>query len=575
VSAQTGSPTVPPAPPSSRRLERARLRVARLSRDPNPVWMRELRQSARLTRTPVILAVVTAVMTLLMASIGGIVSISAEPATVGVALFHTFFSLAFFVVTWVAPAVAASTIASERGGRTWEALLLTGIGSGAIARGKFLAALTYIALYLVMLAPVGALSFVFGGVTAIEVITAFALLALFAGLSVAFGLSISSALHSPAVAIVVTLLVAVPLSILGYVLLGPVLSVAAHAQWPSVPSGPPVWMPTAFARADFGAEYFLYLVVLPLGAAIVPAWFFYAVTAANMGSPSDDRSSGLRRWMLATIPLTAAASLAPMFGVRSGDAWGAAVLGMTAMGCALLFVVFVAAGEPLGPSRRVLVQWERTGAGAARRFLGPGVMRATSLVLVLGTVVLAGQTAAAFAWVTLVDGGSSSLEAHQASVVTWGAYLIGFSWFCAGFMAFARARAKAALVPRLLLSAAIAVALVGPWVVMSIAGVVTDDRTAARVFAAPSPTFVPFVVFDRVDSEPELAFAAVVCAVGWGMLGLALTSAAAMRTRRVLSAHRAALARVESMLADDEAAFDGEVPPPSVPGTLSDTGAVT
>jgi len=574
VSAQTGSPALPPPAPSSRRLERARIGLARFSHDPNPVWMRELRQSARLTRTPVILAILTATMTLLMASIGGIVSISAEPATVGVALFQTFFSVAFFGVTWCAPAIAASTIASERGGRTWEALFLTGIGAGTIARGKFLAALTYVGLYLVMLAPVGALAFVFGGVTAIEVVSAFALLILFAALSVAFGLSVASALHGPAVAIVVTLLVAVPLSILGFLTLGPLLSVAAHELWPAVPAGPPVWLPTAFARADFGLDYALYLLLIPLGAAAIPAWFFYAVTAANMGSPSDDRSSGLRRWMLVTIPLTAAASLTPLF-ASSDDAWAAAAWGMAATACTLLFITFVAAGEPLGPSRRVLVHWERARAGVWRRLLGPGVMQATRLILLLGTVALAAQTVVAAVWIQLVATSTVDLDEDLARVGTWGLYLIGFSAFCAGLMAFTRARAKAALVPRLLLGGAIFAAAVGPWVVMAIAGIITEDTAASRVFAAPSPTFVPFVLFERVGRNPELVLAAAACAVGWAILGLALTVAAELRTRRALAAHRAALARVEAMLESEEAELGGEVPPPSVPGTLPRNGAVT
>ena len=180
MSAQTGRPTVAPPAPNSRRLDRARIGLKKLEDDPNPIWMREMRQSARLQRTPVILAITTGLMALLMCSIGGFASVYSEPAKVGVALFHTFFSLAFAVVTWIAPAVAASTIASERGGRTWEALLLTGLGAVTIARGKFMAALSYISLYIVMLAPVGVLPFLFSGVSALEVVIAFLLLFCFA-----------------------------------------------------------------------------------------------------------------------------------------------------------------------------------------------------------------------------------------------------------------------------------------------------------------------------------------------------------------------------------------------------------
>jgi len=87
-----------------------------------------------------------------------------------------------FVVTVVGPAIAANSIASEREGRTWEAVLLTGLSPKDITRGKFLAAFTTICLYVVVLAPVGALSFLFGGVTATEVIVAFAFLVMLAGL---------------------------------------------------------------------------------------------------------------------------------------------------------------------------------------------------------------------------------------------------------------------------------------------------------------------------------------------------------------------------------------------------------
>ena len=172
--------------------------------------MRELKQAARLQRTPIILSVVTGMMTLLICSVGGVASTTAEPAKVGVGIFHTFFSLAYAVVTWIGPAVAANTIAGERSGRTWEALQLTGLGPRRIARGKFLAAYTYICLYIVMLVPVGALPFLFGGVTATEVLIAFLILFLLAALAVAFGLSVSAKFQSPAAAIIVTLLVALP-----------------------------------------------------------------------------------------------------------------------------------------------------------------------------------------------------------------------------------------------------------------------------------------------------------------------------------------------------------------------------
>ncbi|HNT00161.1 MAG TPA: ABC transporter permease, partial [Polyangiaceae bacterium] len=216
MSAQTGTPSFVPSPPSSRAVDLARTSLRRVRNNPNPIWIRELRQAARLGRTPIILMTITALVALLMTAIGGIMSVAASPSTIGITLFHTFFSLAFFVVTLLGPALAANSVASEREGRTWEAVILTGLPPKTIARGKFLSAFTNISMYIVMLAPVGALSFLFGGVTALEVVVAFFFLFLFALLGVAFGLAISSALASGRTAILLSLLLAFPLTLVAY-----------------------------------------------------------------------------------------------------------------------------------------------------------------------------------------------------------------------------------------------------------------------------------------------------------------------------------------------------------------------
>ena len=133
------------APPSG--LPRRGLRGLwdRVTREPNAIWMREMRQAARLGRTPWILFSLTLLISLLMCSIGGIAASSeASPASLGGILFQVFFSIAYFVVTLVGPAVAANSIASEREGRTWEAVLLTGLTPKQITRGKFFAAYTTI-----------------------------------------------------------------------------------------------------------------------------------------------------------------------------------------------------------------------------------------------------------------------------------------------------------------------------------------------------------------------------------------------------------------------------------------------
>jgi len=532
VSAQTGLRSIPPPPPSVRGLFAVKTRFQRLFSDPNAVWMRELRGAARLQRTPMILAVITGMMTLLVCSIGGVAAMNAEPARVGTWLYHTFFSLTFAVVTWMGPAVASTTIAAERSGRTWEALELTGLGPASIARGKFLASLTYVSLYLVMLAPVGALPFLFGGVTAFEIVLAFVLLGVFAVLSVAFGLAMSSKMASPAVAILATLLVSVFCSISAYVGLGFGLSYAANDLWPGVVVGAPVWLPTAYARADFGSEYVALLVLLPFVLIAVPAWLFYEITIANMAQPSDDRSTRLRFWTLVSIPGLALTAVGCGAAFRDAT-WF--LFGEAALFLLCVFVAFVFAGEPLGPSRRVEVHWQREGVSAIRRFVGPGVVPA-SLTLVM-------LTFGCFAVIVLAGSLLVPSRGDAVAIAALGGYAGAFAVFVAGFAAWTRARATGPGVPRVLLLGALFLAFVGPYIAMAIAGV-GGSGSSAMLIAAPSPIYAFHMVSEARDltllasglPAPDpvrdaALFAGAVCAGAWALIGLGLLAVAAARVR--------------------------------------------
>jgi len=534
-----------------------------LQRDPNPVWMRELRQSARQQRTPVILMTITVAVALLICSVGGIASVTAEPAKVGVGIFHTFFSLAFALVTWLGPAVAASTIAGEKNGRTWEALALTTLSPARIARGKFLAAYTYVALYLVMLAPVGALPFLFGGVTATEVIFAFFCCFVFAALAVAFGLALSSKFQSSASAIIVTLILALTLSFSTYLGLGVGLSVVAHEQWPAVAQGPPVWLPTAWVRADLGLPYLAFLVVLPAVAVLVPAWLFYEITIANLAGPSDDRSTRLRIWTLVSSLLVTGCCAIVAVATRELD-WA------KAQGAFLfvffVFVVLMVAGEPLGPSRRVRVAWDRVGRSRALRALGPGVVPATTWLL--GLVLLAFAASLGVGLLTL------SKPVDRQVLIAFDGQLLAFLLFLCGLSAFFRTRSQGASVPRLLLILTIVVASIGPWIMMAIAGVLTQTSDGTLALASPSPTYA-FVLAEELErAAPHvdaLILPAVLCSTGYALFGVGLFAMAAGRAHARLGQERERLTQLEAMLdaelAAEEDASLGRAVPPSEPPT--------
>jgi ABC-type transport system involved in multi-copper enzyme maturation permease subunit len=540
--------------------------LERLVRDPNAIWMREMRQSARLARTPWVLFALTLTVGLLMCSIGGLSAASdTTPATIGGALFQVFFSLAYSVVVLVGPAIAANGVASEREGRTWEAVLLTGLRPQDVARGKFLAAYTTIALYIVVLAPVGALSFLFGGVTAGEVVVAFVFLFLVAGLSVAFGLAVSSLMSSLRGAIVVTLMLAILTGPILYLVFGFGASFGIHKLWTNVPEAFPIWLPLAYSRGTLGLEYVLLLVLVPLLAMVVPAWFLYEATIANLSGEADDRSTGLKRWFFFCSPLIAAACAVP--GVVADDDEGRMVLsvvGLSALALYLAFCAFLFAGEPPGPSRRVRVHWERQGVGPLRRFFGPGLARTGALVALLGFVCV---WLVAFGDMALLQflGTTSRKGRYIEEVFFFGLYTAGFFLFVTGLASWLRSRGQAPWIARLVAAALLFLICAGPWVVAAIGGALAQHHGDDwLIIGAPSPFFAIYMVswLDTSHSRSEVPVLEIgaACSVLWGLLGIALLGAAARRSHLTVRAHDAAAAASEAALRAEDAQRDAPAP---------------
>jgi len=540
--------------------------VTRLLADPNAIWMREMRQSARLGRTPWILFALTLSISLLMCSIGGIAAAkNTSPANLGSGLFQVFFSLAYFVVVVVGPAVAANSIASEREGRTWEAVLLTGLTPTEIARGKFLAAYTTIALYIVVLAPVGALSFLFGGVTATEVIIAFFFLFLLAALTVAFGLAISSLMSSLRGALVITLILAICIGPLAYAMFGFGCSFAAHSLWNEVPEAHPIWLPLAYSRVPIGLNYAALLIGLPILILAVPAWFLYETTIGNLTGEADDRSSGIKRWFVVCTPLLALAASVPAAVANDVDprrlwaTWGLSWFALYAGFCVLRF-----GAEPPGPSRRVRIHWERAHAGLLRRFFGPGLVETQILALVFGLAgmaLIAGMGAAFI----LRQGGVPHAQAMAAveELFLFAAYEMLFYLFIVGLVAWLRARSQSPWTARLVACGILFLIAALPWVVAAIGGALADSHGQDWLaVAAPSPFYV-FVMMHAVE-EPSSAgvippiWLGLAFAAAWGFAGLILLGLAARRCRKTLAAHDLAVAQADAAFAaEDGAAEDG------------------
>lgn len=555
MSAQTGIPT-PSGPSSKRFVDRARFRLLRWEAAPNPLWIRELKQATRLARTPIILCVVAIIATLVLSSLGGVMASTESPAETGAILYQVFFSIAWFVVTLAGPAVAANSIASEREGRTWEAVLLTGLSPTTIARGKLLAAYTAIALYIVMLAPVGAIPFLFGGVSAIEVVLGYVYLFAIAFISVAFGLALSSKMESLRAALLVTLLIAFPLSGLAFGTLGVGLSYAANEAWTGVMEGAPVWLPTAYDRAPLDLRYVVFLLVLPLIALFVPAYFLYEVTVANLKSSADDRSTGIKRWFLLSTPLLAFGAVLPHVVIRDRATVGVSILGLCAIAIYLFLSVFLLMGDPLGPSRRVRIQWARNNASRFARFLGPSTSSASTLLLATGVLTIGAVTL-----LGLIAADSADLSSYTpredilAQVGFFGLYTAGFYTFLAGFGGYLRVRAATVLLARVLLFTTLFAVSVGPWVVAAVLGVLSGQSGNEALFiASPSPFYV-FVMLDAVGriGQEDVLLTCSIASIAWASLGLVFDVVARRRGALLLAEHEARVAAAERALDLDSA----------------------
>lgn len=537
MSAQTGE-DVPDGPVSTRAVDRARFRFDLLRRDPNPIWVRELKQSTRLVRTPFVLMALCILMTLVVAALGASMDSDGADEKIGTALYHVYFSLAFFVVAFAGPAIAANSIASEREGRTWEAVMLTGLKPELIARGKFLAALTSIATYLLMVAPVGALAFLFGGVSALEVVLAFVLLLGIGTLFVLLGLAISSQTQSMRVSLIATLFVTVPLSMFMFGAFGVIGSGFAHAVWPKVPSGYPIWVPAAYVRADFGAEYVLLLIAGPIVFLGLPGWFLYQTVVANLKDANDDQSSGLKRWFTVATPVISAYGCAAVAVVEPKNAMPIGLMSFFLLYAHLAFSVVVFSGEPGGPSRRVRAAWERVRASALTRFFGPSLAGASALQLAFGVVGVAVVTAASVWSASRIDIYGRTLPPEQLlALVAFVAFLFAFYVFMVGATAWLRARLSA-LVTRVLAVVLVVGFSVAPWVIAIVAQALWKNGDDSLIFASSSP-FYSFLLASKVsrrDSGGSNAVAGYVTMGVWVVLGLVLARLAASHNARLAHA---------------------------------------
>lgn len=517
----------------------------------NPILLRTQRQSARVRRTPWIILAILVVVTLLVAAIGGVAAETGDPAQVGTGIFGTFFSVASFCVMMVGAFLAGHGLSSEHQGRTWEMLLLTGMTPRRIVTGKFFSALANVLFYLVALSPISAVAFVFGGVSAIEVLFAFGFLTCLGVLSVAFGLAVGSAApqHGAVWAVAMMFLLFAPAA----PLIGVGGTVLVKLMWSPLQVDSFVWWPAIAARSPIDLRYLLFVWLLPIGAFVLPSWLGVELAVAHVSEPGADRFYSFKRALLITTGVVCALCVASVLSGSDADQVYPGLVLSFVLHIVLALAIFALAGDDVYAYRRA--RHDLSAAKPLRRLLGPSVLRGTAVFLVAWILSFTLVSAVGLFQLVRFFAPSTRPSILLASGMTG----IPFVMLCASLLAYFRAARQRPLVARILVTV-IGLALSGvPWVLYAIVGGISHDREWLAL-GAPSPIYLGAMIqaiestSTTTTSNEFVLTAGMIVAVVYVTLGVALFWIAARRSQLALDAELTYQHDVDQRLAAEDLA---------------------
>lgn len=175
----------------------------------NPIFESCARRRMRLFRTPLIIGVYCAVLCVCALSL--LTAFMGQGVTVGrmrdgVECYIWMTALQFFLILLVAPALSAGSIAGERERRTFDLLLVTGVGARRMIMGKLLENFAFLALLIVCGAPVMALTLLTGGVTPGQIAVTLLVLMAIAFSTLCVGMAVSVVMKRSLSAVIVSYL---------------------------------------------------------------------------------------------------------------------------------------------------------------------------------------------------------------------------------------------------------------------------------------------------------------------------------------------------------------------------------
>ena len=137
---------------------------------PNPVYIREMRVSARSPRFPFIVALFNGILCLVaLINMYSVVLRVRTNATIQYSSFMDIYefvtAIEFVLLLFIVPAVTAASISGERERQTLDLMLTTRMTAAQIVTGKLLGALSSLFVLILSSLPAVAMVFVYGGIT--------------------------------------------------------------------------------------------------------------------------------------------------------------------------------------------------------------------------------------------------------------------------------------------------------------------------------------------------------------------------------------------------------------------------
>jgi ABC-type transport system involved in multi-copper enzyme maturation permease subunit len=144
----------------------------------NPIVAKEYRSRMRTWRSPlammVYIVLVAGLGYLMFSSMAGSTNgLGAQAPNYGQQLFKYLVVFQMILITFIAPALTAGAISSERERQTIDLLFVTRIAPFSIIWGKLLASMSFVVLLLLLSVPIFSLVFLFGGVELDQVLYCF------------------------------------------------------------------------------------------------------------------------------------------------------------------------------------------------------------------------------------------------------------------------------------------------------------------------------------------------------------------------------------------------------------------